>query len=175
MFTGTELGRAPGKTVAARGLGSRDGSSVARLSSEFSSPFVKGISNSQSFCPAARAEEGLRVWSSSCSDGDVWLPLWFRGLERPSDCAARALTSGSWCSDRLLSEWERHNLLCLCLLLRGEGKKQGSTESKNDGVSSINGTPPDCVYAFHLYTDLYQTNTWHASLSFSFFQTLTYQ
>lgn len=120
MFTGAELGRAPGTTVAARGFRCTEGSSAARLSSEFPSPFAKGASCSQSFCPA---EEGLRVWSSSCSDGDVWLLPWLRGLERPSDCAPGVLTSGSWCSDRLLSEWERHSLLCLCLLWRGEVRR----------------------------------------------------
>lgn len=147
MFTGAELGRAPGTTVAARGLGSKEGSSAARLSSEFPSPFAKGASCSrQSFCPV----DGLRVWSSSCSDGDVWLPPWLRGLERPSDCAAGVLTSGSWCSDRLLSEWERHSLLCLCLLLMREAAKYRRR------ASSIQGTTLDCVYAFHLYTDLFQ-------------------
>lgn len=120
MFTGAEWGRAPGTTVAALGLGSRHGTSAARLSSEFPSPFAKGASCSRCFWPTA----GLRVWSSSCSDGDVWLLPWLRGLERPSDCAAGVLTSGSWCSDRLLSEWERHSLLCLCLLLGQEGKKE---------------------------------------------------
>lgn len=130
MFTGAELGRAPGTTVAALGLGRSDDSSAARLSSELPRPFVKGASRSQSFCPA---EEGLRVWSSSCSDGDVWLLPWFRGLDRPSDCAAGVLTSGSWCSDRLLSEWERHSLLCLCLLWRrGVQKRENNRKNKSD-------------------------------------------
>lgn len=151
MFTGAEWGRAPGTTVAALGLGSRDGSSAERLSSELPSPFVKGASCSQCFWPAAGPEAGLRVWSSSCSDGDVWLLLWLRGLERPSDCAAGVLTSGSWCSDRLLSEWERHSLLCLCLLLGQDGKKKERARKRK---SSINGTPLDWIYVFHLNTNL---------------------
>lgn len=55
--------------------------------------------------------------SRSLTEGPRLLLAWLWGSARPRLLGwARDLDRGSWCSERSLSEWERHNLLCLCLL-----------------------------------------------------------
>lgn len=62
--------------------------------------------------------ELLIVWSTLFTErvplGLCWLLC---GSERPR--VRGFLHTGSCCSDRSLSEWDRHNLLCLCLLKAG--------------------------------------------------------
>ncbi len=50
----------------------------------------------RSLASVALAEVGVSVCRSSCIEGDVWPKVWLRELERPRDCAAVALQSGSW-------------------------------------------------------------------------------
>lgn len=54
--------------------------------------------------------------SSSLTEGPGLLLLWLWGSERPRLRGCDDLESGSWWSERSLSECERHSLLCLCLL-----------------------------------------------------------
>lgn len=96
-FIEVTSGRISGTTVAALGLIRSGGSSAMRLSSESPRPFEMSAAFAlgSGFSCSPATLEGPSVCSSSWSDGEAWLPHWFRGLERPSDCAPGVLSNGS--------------------------------------------------------------------------------
>ncbi len=108
-----------GTTVAARclGRGRRTGSSSSCASLEGDSPNLVWV------LPVADC--GLVRDSITAMPSICWMeggPLLLWGSERSSERGA--LHSGSWTTDRSLSEWERHSLLCLCLLKTLASKRE---------------------------------------------------
>lgn len=77
--------------------------------------------DSEGLVAAAAAASVPSDSSSSLTEGPGLLLLWLCGSERPRLSGWDDLVSGSWWSERSLSECERHSLLCLCLLKGTEG------------------------------------------------------
>lgn len=114
--------RSSGTTVAALGLGRgrRRRSSQSNLTSSWTgeshTPLEcvweskMDLAESSGSAPRACSTATPRKW---CKEGEDMLLLW--ESERPREWD-EGLHNGSGRSDRSLSEWERHSLLCLCLL-----------------------------------------------------------
>lgn len=141
-----------GTTVAARGLGrgSRRGSPQSDPTSswpgESHTPLestreslvcgVFVLAESSGSAASACSTATPRKW---CKEGEEVLLLW--ESERPREWEEALHMDSGW-SDRSLSEWERHSLLCLCLLW-----KQKNNESLLEPKCPRNGHT-DCTHVF---------------------------